>query len=34
LEKYVDIILLVAHTNGPNEMIHYRNDGARFFEVK
>lgn len=32
-KKMVDIILLVAYTNQPNQMIHYRNDGKSFTEV-
>jgi len=31
--KYTDLILLVAYTNKPNEMIYYTNDGSGFREV-
>lgn len=31
--RMVNIILLVSYTNRPNDMIHYRNDGASFSEV-
>lgn len=32
-KRVVDIIILVTHSNKPNDWIHYRNDGASFTEV-
>ena len=31
--EFADLVVLVAHSNRPNEMIHYHNDGARFEEI-
>ena len=31
---YTDLIVLLAHPNRPNEMIHYRNDGKQFSEMR
>ena len=31
--KVVNIVILVSHTNQPNEWIQYRNDGGSFTEV-
>lgn len=31
--SHTDLIVLVAHSNAPNEMIHYQNDGSSLREV-
>lgn len=31
---YMDLVILVGRTNGPNEVIHFRNDGTRFEEIQ
>ncbi len=33
-KRIVNIIILVTHSNQPNEWIHYRNDGNSFTEVE
>jgi len=33
-DKLVNIVILVTHSNSPNEWIQYRNDGGSFTEVE
>jgi len=33
-QKYTDLVLLIAYTNRGDEMVHYRNNGARFTELR
>lgn len=32
--QFMDLVILVAHSNAPNEVIHFRNDGTRFEEIE
>jgi hypothetical protein len=32
--QFLDLVILVAHSNAPNEVIHFRNDGTRFEEIQ
>ncbi len=33
-DLYMDLVILVGHSNAPNEVIHFSNDGTRFEEVE
>ncbi len=32
-DRFTDLVVILAHTNAPNELLHYKNEGARFVEA-